>query len=343
MSAFKKSFVKFCKRNKFEINNNQLKIIELLNDFFYSKRNILDFFSKKDKKKCIYLYGDVGVGKTMLFNFFFNYIKISKKRLHFNEFMIQFHNFRHNNKEKNNVILSYVSFLKKKIDLLYLDEFQVTNIVDAMILGKLFETIFKKNIKVLLTSNTKIDDLYKDGLQREQFLPFISVIKKNSIQKKLSIGNDYRKLNLKKLQRTFYPLNEKSSFKINVLFRKLTKDKIKTTKKINVKGRVFTINDFYEGYAKFNFDDLCNVNIGAEDYIMLAKHCTYVVIEGIPSFSDINTNQQLRFITLIDILYEKRIPMMISSNDHLKNMNSSKGLEHSFKRSISRLYELTSL
>ena len=115
------------------------------------------------------------------------------------------------------------------------------------------------------------------------------------------------------------------------------------TKKINVKGRVFTINDYYEGYAKFNFEDLCNVNIGSEDYIMIAKNCTYVVIEGIPSFSSKNANQQHRFITLIDILYEKRVPMMISSNDYLKNMNSSRGLEHSFKRSISRLYELTSL
>ena len=138
--------------------------------------------------------------------------------MHFNEFMINFHDYRH--KEKNdNSITKFVKILKQNYDLIYLDEFQVTNIVDAMILGKLFEVIFRENIKIIITTNIKLNDLYKDGLQREQFLPFISIIEKNSIQKELVLDDDYRKQNLSNERRIYYPLNEKTTFKINQNFR----------------------------------------------------------------------------------------------------------------------------
>jgi len=276
----------------------------------------------------------------MLLNFFYNQLDIKKYRSHFNEFMINFHDYRHKNKEKNS-IYSFVKDLKKKYRIIYLDEFQVTNIVDAMILGKLFETIFKENIFVIITSNTKIDDLYHDGLQREKFLPFISTIKKNSIQKELIIDEDYRKLLSNKLQRSFYPISEKTKFKINQLFRELTKGKNLTEIKIDIKGREFKISDFYEGVAKFDFKSLCDVNIGAEDYIKIAEKCKFIVIENIPNFSDSNINQQQRFITLIDILYEKKISLMISMESKIEDVSSSNKLSKPFKRTLSRLFELT--
>ena len=143
--------------------------------------------------------------------------------------MINFHDFRHKKKE-NNSISDFVKNLKKKYDLIYLDEFQVTNIVDAMILGKLFEIIFSENIKIIITTNTKLSDLYKDGLQRERFLPFISIIKRFSMQKELLIKDDYRKMNDEKLQEIFYPLNDRTSFRINQRFRELTRGKNKEKK-----------------------------------------------------------------------------------------------------------------
>ena len=112
-----------------------------------------------------------------------------------------------------------------KCDLVYLDEFQVTNIVDAMILGKLFKTMFEKNIKIIITSNTKINNLYKDGLQREQFMPFINTMIKLCSENELVIDEDYRKSKSNMLDRFFFPLNKKTNFKINQLFRKLTKNK----------------------------------------------------------------------------------------------------------------------
>jgi len=333
------SFLRFCKINQFEINSKQVEIINLLEKFISSKKYLLDFF-KKNRKLCFYLHGGVGVGKTMLLNFFYGKIENKKVRMHFNEFMINFHNYRHKEKDDNS-ITNFVKILKQKYDLIYLDEFQVTNIVDAMILGKLFEVIFKENIKIIITTNIKLNDLYKDGLQREQFLPFISIIEKNSIQKELVLDDDYRKQNLENERRIYYPLNEKTSFKINQNFRILTRDKNREIQNIETKGRKFLINNFYEGIAKFNFNDLCDEKLGSEDYINIANVCKHVFISNIPVFNDLNSNQQLRFITLIDIFYEKKIDLTISCEKNLEKLGSSQLHKETFKRTLSRLYEMT--
>jgi len=333
------SFLRFCKTNQFEINPKQVEIINLLENFISTKKRLLNIF-QKDRRLCFYLHGGVGVGKTMLLNFFYNNIKIKKNRIHFNEFMINFHDYRH--KEKNdNSITNYVKILKQNYDLIYLDEFQVTNIVDAMILGKLFEAIFKENIKIIITTNIKLNDLYKDGLQREQFLPFISIIERNSIQKELILEDDYRKQNLENERRIYFPLNEKILFKINQNFRILTRDKNREIQNIETKGRKFLINNFYEGIAKFNFNDLCDEKLGSEDYINIANVSKHVFISNIPIFNDVNSNQQLRFITMIDIFYEKKIKLTISCEDKLENLGSSKLHKETFKRTLSRLYEMT--
>ena len=304
------SFLSFCRTNQFEINPKQVEIINLLENFISFKKRFFNIF-KKDKRLCFYLHGGVGVGKTMLLKFFYNNIKMKKNRMHFNEFMINFHDYRHKEK-KDNSITKFVKILKQNYDLIYLDEFQVTNIVDAMILGKLFEVIFRENIKIIITTNIKLNDLYKDGLQREQFLPFISMIEKNSIQKELVLDDDYRKINLANVRRIYYPLNEKTTFKINQNFRILTRDKNRETLNIETKGRKFLIDNFYEGITKFNFVDLCDKNLGSEDYINIANVCKHVFISNIPAFNDLNSNQHLRFITLIDIFYEKKIELTIS-------------------------------
>ena len=343
----KNRFLQHCLNNKFQQNIEQFKTLELLVNFNKAnsfKSRLLKLFSKSDPKLGFYLHGDVGVGKTMLLNFFFDNLNIPKERIHFNEFMINFHDFRHVNKlkEKNNSIEAFVKNLKKKIDLIYLDEFQVTNIVDAMILGKLFETIFDANLKVLISSNIKINNLYHDGLQRDQFKPFLQIIRKNCVEHELIINQDYRRSAQSKLERFFYPLNEKTTFQFNQIFRKLTKGKKASIVKLYIKGRVFEINLFFEGIARFNFDEICKVNFGAEDYIGITNKCDFLSLVGIPNFNDETSNEQQRFITLIDILYEKKIPMMVSSDFNLDNFTSSRKLIEPYKRTISRLFELTS-
>ncbi len=334
------TFKEFCKKNKFELNNKQLEIVKNLEKFFYPKNKIINFFLK-NKKKCFYLYGNVGVGKTMIANHVYDKLDIKKTKFHFNEFMINFHDFRHTKKDDNR-ISEFVINLKKKSDLIYLDEFQVTNIVDAMILGKLFEIIFLKNIKILITSNTNLVDLYKEGLQREQFIPFINLIKKQSINKELFLEEDYRTHNKDNNQRIFYPLNEKTLFRINQNFRILTKNLKREQKTINTKGRMMKINDYYDGLARFNFKELCDQNLGAEDYLNISEICNNVFIEEVPIFNDYNSNQQLRFITLIDIFYEKKIILTLSMDTELNKIGTSKKHSETFKRTTSRLIEMTS-
>ena len=334
------SFKEFCEINKFDINAQQIEIIYSLEKFLNHKETILSRFFKKEEKFCFYLHGKVGVGKTMLLNFAFDRLKIRKFRQHFNEFMINFHNFRHEKKD-NNTITDFVKRLKKNYDLLYLDEFQVTNIVDAMILGKLFEVIFEENIKIIITTNTKLHDLYKDGLQRDQFLPFISLIENFSFQKELQIKDDYRTKNNEQVQQIFFPLNKKTSFRMNQKFREFTRNKNKESKTVTTKGRNFVIKNFYSGIVRFKFKDLCDTNLGAEDYINISNICKHIFIEEIPKFDNENSNQQLRFITLIDIFYEKKIRLTLSIEENLDNLSSSKKHFEVFKRTVSRIFDMT--
>jgi cell division protein ZapE len=344
----KKLFLNHCKKNNLEVNPNQIDLIEELKIFCnlnFDKSFLKKIFLKKNLKVGFYLQGDVGVGKTMILNFFYENLKSTKQRLHFNEFMINFHDFVFQNRKykKENIIDKFVSKIKKKYELIYLDEFQVTNIVDAMILGNLFKKMFDGNIKVLFSSNVKINNLYKDGLQRDQFLPFIKIMKNKCYQQTLNIEGDYRKVQNNKNERFLFPLNEMTNFKVNKYFRQITKNIPIKEKILIIKGRKFNIKNYYDGISRFDFKDLCAKNIGAEDFIKIADACSFIIIENIPNFNNDNSNQQQRFITLIDILYEKNIPLMITSKFKLNLIRSSKNLEDVFKRTISRLYELTSI
>jgi cell division protein ZapE len=344
VKKIQKKFISYCNNQQLEVNSNQIEVVKRLEQYYQGnfQSYFSKLFSKKLSKKGFYLYGDVGVGKTMILNFFFDQIKEKKLKLHFNEFMLSFHDFVHE-KKRENIINHFVKNIKLKASLIYFDEFQITNIVDAMILGKLFDQIFKEDIKIIVTSNIKISELYKDGLQRDQFKPFIKIMEQMSIECKLKIDDDYRKSNNNQKQRFFYPLNQETNFKINKFFRTITKDKKHTLKKINVKGRDFKIESFYEGIVRFNFNELCDQNLGAEDYLEIIKNCKFIVIDQIPQFDDTNSNQQQRFITLIDIIYDKNIPISVTSNQSLDKFTSSRLLKKPFKRTISRLYELTSI
>ena len=341
------SFLKFCEEKEYEINQNQITIIEKLGKFYnqnFNKSFLKKIFKKKNNKSGFYLVGDVGVGKTMILNFFYETLKEKKLRQHFNEFMIKFHDFIHENKKngKDNGLEKFVKNLSNKTKIIYFDEFQVTNIVDAMILGKLFERIFENNIKVIFSSNTNIKNLYKNGLQREQFIPFIKILEKYCTEIELNINEDYRTSKNITLDRFLYPLDKSSNFKFNKFFRKVTKDKKKTNKILEVKGRKLLIENFYDGVIKLTFDEICNRNLGSEDYIEIAKQSDLIFIENLPNFNENNFNQQQRFITFIDIIYEKKIPLMIKSQVNLNSLSSANILKEPFKRTVSRLYEMTS-
>ena len=329
--TLEEKFRLFCNSKNLEINLNQIKTIQILEDF-YNKNfhsSIFSFFKKENHKKGFYLHGGVGVGKTMILDFFYDLVSEKKLRLHFNEFMLNFHDFVHENKNKGdeNIINLFVKDLKSKVSLIYFDEFQVTNIVDAMILGKLFDKIFGENIKVIITSNIAISELYKDGLQRDQFKPFIEIMKKKTDEHKLVIEDDYRKSKENQNDRYFFPLNQENNFKMNKFFRIISKDKKKASRSLDIKGRKFLIKEFYEGVVRFTFEELCDKNLGAEDYLEIVKVSKFMIIDQIPKFDDVNSNQQHRFITLIDILYDKKMPIAVTAEKNLDKLTSSKSLK----------------
>ena len=344
--SFVKEFKLYCEKKNLDVNSHQIKLIKTLEEYYKLnyKSFISKILSKKNYKKGFYLYGDVGVGKTMILDFFFNLVEGKKLKLHFNEFMLSFHDFVHQSKDKNeeNKLSKFVKKLKSKAKLIYFDEFQVTNIVDAMILGKLFDEIFKEDLKIIVTSNIKIENLYKDGLQRDQFKPFIKIMQKQSFEYQLNIDDDYRKSKSNKTQRYYSPLNQENNFKINKLFRVMTKDKVLKEKILNIKGRKFILKNFYDGIVRLTFKEVCDKNLGSEDYIKIVKNCFFIVMENVPAFNDLNSNQQQRFITFLDIVYDQNIPMAISAEQNIDKLTSSRLLEKPFKRTISRLYELTS-
>ncbi len=346
LKKFEEEFLTYCENKDLEVNQNQIDVIKKLQEYHDTnyKSFFLNLFSKKKPKKGFYLYGGVGVGKTMILNFFYSCLKKKKIKQHFNEFMLRFHHFVNEQKKTNeeNIINQFVKNLKLQASFIYFDEFQVTNIVDAMILGKLFDQILKEDIKIIITSNTKISELYKEGLQRDQFIPFIKIMEDNSIEHELKIDDDYRKSNVDQKRRYFFPLNQETNFKINKFFRTITKNKKQSSITIDVKGREFKTENFFEGVAKFSFNELCDRNLGAEDYLEIIKNCKFIVIDKIPQFNDTNSNQQQRFITLLDVIYDKNISLAVTADQSLDKFKSSRLLEKPFKRSISRLYQLTS-
>jgi predicted ATPase len=145
------------------------------------------------------------------------------------------------------------------------------------------------------------------------------------------------------LERFLSPIDKSSNFKFNKFFRKITKNRKKISKILEIKGRSLVLENYYDKVVKFDFEELCNRNLGSEDYMKIAENCEFIFIKNLPNFNDNNSNQQQRFITLIDIIYEKKIPLMITSQDDLNSMQSSKSIAESFKRTISRLYEITSI
>ena len=256
-----------CSSGAIEKDQNQIDLITELEMFLSnSSQNIFSkifkLTSQKNSFTCFYLHGNVGSGKTLLMDLISKVILPNKfMRIHFHEFMIKTHNSLHELRaksySKDDLLSSYAKIIQSETNIIFFDEFQVTNIADAMILSQLFTEFFNRKIKIVLTTNIFPDDLYKDGLQRELFLPFIELIKKKSKIFELDTGKDYRKLNLNNDEVYFSPINLATSHKINDLYLKLTKNSKKIDKIVNVKGRDVVIKRLSKGVSRFYFDETC--------------------------------------------------------------------------------------
>jgi cell division protein ZapE len=332
------------------LDKAQIKTVEILDQLSNSlskrlkNKYILNFKKSHKITKGIYLWGGVGSGKSMLMDKFFEASVLKNKtRVHFHSFMQQTHKSLYDLRKvgTKNPIDKIIKDITKKTDLLCFDELQITDITDAMLVGRLFEGLISSNVAIVITSNRIPDSLYKDGLNRNLFLPFISLIKDSLIVHKLDTNTDYRQRKLSTEVLYYSPITKESLSKINKLWNDITNGK-SVKLKIEVNDRDFIFDKFKNGAARANFNDLCGVPLGPADYLCFAEILNLIIIENIPILSPSKANEAKRFITLIDTLYEARVRLICSAADIPKNLYPKGMNSFEFERTVSRLIEMQS-
>ena len=301
----------------------------------------------------LYIHGDVGRGKTMLMDLFFERAATQRKRrAHFNDFMADVHArvFRMREAIKNGTvsgedpILPVAEEIAAETQLLCFDEFTVTDIADAMILGRLFTQLFARGVVLVATSNVDPDDLYRGGLNRNHFLPFIALLKQRVEVVRLAARTDYRQEKVDRAPVYLTPLGPDADAALDSVWLHLTRTSRGEPSTLSVLGRDVVVPQMVDGIARFDFADLCDRPLGASDYLAIAHAFHTVMIDHVPVMSDARRNEAKRFITLIDALYDGHVKIVVSAAaepDHLYVAES--GTEaFEFARTASRLTEMRS-
>lgn len=297
----------------------------------------------------IYLWGEVGRGKSLLMDMFCETTSITpKRRVHYHAFMIdvhaRIHRWRTEGKGADrDPIPPLAAALASEAKLLCLDELQVTDIADAMLLGRLFTALFGHGVRVVFTSNRKPDDLYLHGLQRERFLPFIALVKERLAVMELASAEDYRLRQLKAMREVYItaPPHEARE-RMDALFHQLTHGAEVSSIVMDVQGHALSIPACAGDIARFSFADLCAKALGAADYAAIAQEYTTVLLDDIPRLSPEKRNEAKRFVTLIDTFYEHKVKLVCSATASPDRLYPSGDGSFEFARTASRLMEMQS-
>ncbi|MBT8153292.1 AFG1 family ATPase [Epibacterium ulvae] len=292
--------------------------------------------------KGLYLWGGVGRGKSMLMDLFVESIgDIPSRRVHFHAFMQEIHAKMHVARQKNtaDALAPVARDVAQSVRLLAFDEMQITDITDAMIVGRLFEALFEAGVTVVTTSNRVPDDLYKDGLNRQLFLPFIDLIKDKMEVWEMVSPTDYRQDRLTGSQVYFSPNNADARAQIQVIWDDLAGGAAEPLQ-LEVKGRLVELPAFRNGVARARFFDLCGKMLGPGDYLAIAEEVKVLILEDIPSLGRSNFNEAKRFVTLIDALYEARVRLICSAAAEPEFLYVEGEGVFEFERTASRLREM---
>jgi cell division protein ZapE len=298
----------------------------------------------------LYFFGGVGRGKSMLMDMFFAHAPVAKKRrVHFHAFMLEVHGRIHAwrqsgeaKKGDGDPIPPLAGALADEAWLLCFDEFQVTNIADAMILGRLFGAMLDKGVVVVATSNLEPDDLYANGLQRERFLPAIELLKQKLDVLALDGGIDYRRIRIRSLPVYHSPLGKAASGELEKAFATLTEGANVGELTLDVGGRALVLRRAGGGVAFETFEHLCMRAVGAADYLALARTCHTLVLDGVPILAADKRNEARRFVTLIDALYEHRAKLVMAAEAPPEALHPAGDHAFEFQRTASRLHEMQS-
>ena len=304
------------------------------------------FFGRRkapEAPKGLYLWGGVGRGKSMLMDLFVESLDVPVRRVHFHAFMQEIHEGMHAARKANteDSLAPVAAKVVEDVKVLAFDEMQITDITDAMIVGRLFEALFDAGVVVVTTSNRVPDDLYKDGLNRQLFLPFIELIKDRLVVHELESPHDYRQHRLSGQQVYFTPANAEARRQIEAYWHDLTGDTgAGEPLVLKVKGREVTIPAYRSGVGRASFHDLCGAMLGPGDYLAVAEAVEVLILEDIPCLGRSNFNEAKRFVTLIDALYEAKVRLICSAADQPESLYREGEGVFEFERTASRLREM---
>ena len=337
-------------------DSSQLRAVEVFETLFSKlvpsegkDRKVVSLFLKwagvKAPIKGIYLWGGVGRGKTYLMDLFFECIPFpDKQRIHFHRFMFSVHNQLQALQGQKNPLDLIASRIARRIRILCVDEFFVLDIGDAMLLSGLLESLFNRGIVFIATSNIHPDSLYKDGLQRDSFLPAIQLIKRFTDVIELSGDTDYRLRSLTNATLYLFPHNEKTEKQLFTSFSELVPNPadIQSNKTIEIQGREVSTRYNIEDVIWFDFAVLCSSPRGSADYVELARTFHAVVLSGVPRLGDESDDKARRFVSLIDEFYDRKVKLIMSADVEVTNIYFGQKLKFEFERTTSRLIEMQS-
>lgn len=301
------------------------------------------FFQDKSTPAGIYLYGGVGRGKSLIMRHFFSKLNLKKKFIHYQQLMHHLHIEMHKieNKSTDVVIGMLVSKMLPDINILFIDEFEIKDITDAMLIMRLFDYLIQNNIFIFLTTNIAPDNLYQDGLQRESFLPFIEKIKQNFCVYHIDNHKDYRLEMIASEERIFYTQSKKDS-NLHEIFTKLTYGSKPTTKILKIFGREVIFQNTYKNILWTNFQELFVQDFGYGDYVNICQHFAIILVDYVENISETEGDKAMRLINFIDNAYLNHVILFMQFQKPIYEIYPKGKFAKEFLRTTSRLNEMNS-